>query len=85
MPRVSAGEGVREYHIDAADLDLLESIYGCIVRFDDRRQVMICRYCRAQRTVHRDDCPFHALGALIDRLQIQESQGSMTDAETQEC
>ena len=71
----------REYRISAPDLDLLERVYGSMVHFNDQRQIFMCRYCRAQRTLHREHCVFRALGVLIDQLQIQESQGPI-DAET---
>jgi hypothetical protein len=51
------------------DLRLLELIYDAVVVFDDRRQVLMCRHCRGERTLHRDDCYFGDLARLIDTLQ----------------
>jgi hypothetical protein len=64
-----------EHHLSERDLDLLERIYGAIVRFHDQKQVFICSHCHGQRTLHRNSCPFREFGALIDRLQ---SEGDAT-------
>jgi hypothetical protein len=68
--------------IDATGLRTLELIYGVVVVFNERKQVMVCRHCRGERTLHREHCYYGALGRLIDELQHQEGA---QDGEVAEC